>query len=85
MCTACPAWRELAFKEFHKSVALEAGGILQDEEGGTAPERTYCFSPDHGHPVPTFIFSGDAPLVKGFRKQIDAEHFLLSRRVTVGP
>ncbi len=78
MCTACPAWREIAFKEFHKSVELNAGGILQDEEGWHGPGAHYCFAPDHGHPVPTFIFSGDAPLVEGFRKQIDPEHFLMS-------
>ena len=78
MCTACPAWREIAFKEFHKSVELMAGGVLQDEEGWHGPGAHYCFAPDHGHAVPAFIFSGDAPLVEGFRKQIDPEHFLLS-------
>ncbi len=78
MCTACPAWREIAFQEFHKSVELKAGGILQDEEGWHGPGAHYCFAPDHGHPVPTFIFSGDAPLVEGFRKQIDPEHFLIA-------
>ena len=84
MCTACPAWREIAFKEFHKSVELGAGGILQDEEGWHGPGAHYCFAPDHGHPVPAFIFSGDVPLVEGFRKQIDPEHFLIVGRVTVG-
>ena len=78
MCTACPAWREIAFREFHKNVELAAGGILQDEEGWHGPGGHYCFAPDHGHPVPTLIFSGDRPLVEGFRKQIDPEHFLLS-------
>ena len=78
MCTACPGWREIAFKEFHKSVELKAGGILQDEEGWHGPGAHYCFSPDHGHPVPTLIFSGDTPLVEGFRKQIDPEQFLIS-------
>jgi hypothetical protein len=78
MCTACPAWREIAFKEFHKSVELKAGGILQDEEGWHGPGAHYCFSPDHGHPVPAFIFSGDVPLAEGFRKEIDPEHFLMS-------
>jgi len=78
MCTACPAWREIAFKEFHKSIELKAGGILQDEEGWHGPGAHYCFAPDHGHSVPTLIFSGDAPLVEGFRKQIDPERFLIS-------
>jgi len=77
MCTACPAWREIASREFHKSVELRAGGILQDEEGHHGGAH-YCFAPDHGHPVPGFIFSGDAPLVKGLRRQIDPERFLLS-------
>jgi hypothetical protein len=78
MCTACPAWREIAFKEFHKSVELKAGGILQDELVWHGPGAYYCFSKDHGHPVPVFQFSGDAPLAEGFRKQIDPEHFLMS-------
>ncbi len=78
MCSACPAWREIAYKEFHKSVELKAGGILQDEAGWHGPGARYCFSPDHRHPVPTFIFSGDLPLAEGFRKQIDPEHFLMS-------
>ena len=75
MCTACPAWREIAFKEFHKSVDLKAGGILQDEEAWHGPGGHYCFATDHGHPVPAFIFGGDRPLVEGFRKQVDPEHF----------
>jgi hypothetical protein len=78
MCTACPTWREIAFKEFHKNVDLKAGGILQDEEGWHGPGGHYCFASDHGHPVPTLIFSGDRPLVEGFRQQIDPEHFLMS-------
>ena len=78
MCMACPAWREIAFKEFHKSVELGAGGILQDEALWHGPGVFYCFSADHGHPVPAFIFSGDLPLAEGLRKQIDPEHFLIA-------
>jgi hypothetical protein len=78
MCTACPAWREIAFKEFHKSVELGAGGILQDEVAWHGPGVYYCFSADHGHAVPAFVFSGDLPLAEGLRKQIDPERFLMA-------
>lgn len=78
MCTACPDWREICDREFRKSVALKPGGILQDEAAWHGPGVYYCFSHGHGHPVPAFIFSGDMPLVEGFRKQIDPEHFLMA-------
>ena len=78
MCSACPAWREIAFKEFHKSIELKAGGILQDEALWHGNGVQYCFAHDHAHPVPAFIFSGDLPLAEGFRKQIDPERFLMS-------
>lgn len=78
MCTACPSWREICDKEFRKSVVLNPGGILQDEAGWHGPGVYYCFSPNHGHPVPAFIFSGDLPLVESFRKQIDPDHFLMA-------
>jgi hypothetical protein len=78
MCAACPTWREIALKEFHKSLDLKAGGILQDEVAWHGPDAYYCFSADHGHPVPAFVYSGDPLLAERFRRQIDPEHFLMS-------
>jgi hypothetical protein len=76
MCQASPLWRKRAREEFQKSVALGAGGILYDETytHGVA----YCFSKTHGHPVPGAIWSGDVPLVDGFRSIVDPENFLFS-------
>ena len=45
---------------------------------GTGPEPIIALPPITVTPYRRFIFSGDAPLVEGFRKQIDPEHFLMS-------
>jgi len=76
MCQASPAWRQRALTEFCKSVALGASGILFDEcQWHISP---YCFSPHHGHAVPGAVFSGDVPLIEGFRAVIDPEQFLFA-------
>ena len=76
MCQASPAWRKRAIEEFRKSVALGASGILYDEcFWHICP---YCFSKTHGHPIPGAVFSGDVPLIEGFRTIIDPEQFLFA-------
>jgi hypothetical protein len=76
MCQASPAWRARALQEFRKSVDLGASGILFDEcQWHMSP---YCFSKAHGHPVPGAVFSGDVPLIEGFRNIIDPEQFLFA-------
>ncbi len=76
MCMASPAWRARALEEFRKSVELGASGILFDEcQWHMSP---YCFSTHHGHPVPGAVFSGDVPLIDGFRTIIDPEKFLFA-------
>jgi len=76
MCQASPPWRQRALIEFQKSVALGASGILFDEcQWHISP---YCFSPHHGHAVPGAVFSGDVPLIEGFRTVIDPEQFLFA-------
>lgn len=76
LCQASPAWRNRALEEFRKSVALGASGILYDEcQWHMSP---YCFSKDHGHPVPGAVFSGDVPLVDGFRTIVNPEEFLFA-------
>jgi hypothetical protein len=37
-----------------------------------------CFSKNHGHGVPGAVFSGDVPLIEGFRGIIDEENFLFA-------
>lgn len=76
MCQASPAWRKRALEEFRKSVDLGASGILYDEcMGHLSP---YCFSQTHGHAVPGVVFSGDVPLVEGFRTIVNPEEFLFA-------
>jgi hypothetical protein len=76
MCQASPAWRKRALVEFRKSVDLGASGILFDEcQWHMSP---YCFAKDHGHDVPGAVFSGDVPLIEGFRTIIDPQQFLFA-------
>ena len=76
MCQASPAWRMRALEEFRKSVDLGASGILFDEcQWHMSP---YCFAKDHGHDVPGAVFSGDVPLIEGFRTIVDPEQFLFA-------
>jgi Domain of unknown function (DUF6259) len=70
LCHLAKAWRDIANTEFKKSIALGASGMLFDEvqhHGGA----TYCWDKTHGHHVPAYVFSGDIPLVKGFRSIIN--------------
>ncbi len=76
MCQASPAWRKRALEEFRKSVVLGASGILYDEcFWHICP---YCFSTTHGHDVPGAVFSGDVPLIEGFRNIVDPDQFLFA-------
>ncbi len=76
MCQASPAWRNRALEEFRKSVQLGASGILYDEcFWHICP---YCFAKNHGHDVPGAVFSGDVPLIEGFRTIVDPEHFVFA-------
>ncbi len=76
MCQASPLWRKRALEEFRKSVDLGASGILFDEcQWHMSP---YCFARDHGHEVPGAVFSGDVPLIEGFRTIIDPQQFLFA-------
>jgi hypothetical protein len=76
MCQASPIWRKRALAEFKKSVDLGASGILFDEcQWHMNP---LCFSKSHGHAVPGAVFSGDVPLIDGFRAIIDPDKFLFA-------
>ena len=76
MCQASPLWRKRALAEFRKSVDLGASGILFDEcQWHMSP---YCFAKNHGHDVPGAVFSGDVPLIEGFREIVDPEKFVFA-------
>jgi hypothetical protein len=64
------AYRDIATREFEKTLALGAAGWLFDEvmqHNGVI----YSFSPDHGYNPPGYLFSADIPLVKQFRATAD--------------
>ncbi len=58
-CTASPAWRERACVEMRKLASLGADGTLFDECQHHYAAQ-YCFAPDHGHPVPGYLYAHDA-------------------------
>lgn len=65
LCPLSKDWREIAKKEFAKSIDLGASGMLYDENqhhGG----YFYCFDESHGHPVPAALFPGDKMLADDF-------------------
>ena len=70
MDTCSPAYRDIATREFEKTVALGAAGWLFDEvlwhEG-----ILYSFSTVHGYQPPGYLFHGDIPLVKKFHAAAD--------------
>ncbi len=76
MCQASPLWRKRALEEFSKSVDLGVSGILFDECQWHM--SFYCFSKNHGHVVPGAVFSGDVPLIEGFRTIVDPEQFVFA-------
>jgi hypothetical protein len=64
------AYRDIATREFEKTLALGAAGWLFDEvmqHNGVI----YSFSPNHGYNPPAYLFSADIPLVKQFRAAAD--------------
>jgi hypothetical protein len=65
-----PRYREVALREFEKTLALGAHGWLFDEvmqHNGVS----YNFAAGHGYEPPGYLFSADVPLVKQFRAAAD--------------
>lgn len=74
LATACPndaAWRKILAQEFQKVIDLGGSGVLFDEaQHRHSAEYNLCFNPDHGHPVPASISSGDITLATMYRAMI---------------
>lgn len=76
LCHLSKVWRKIAGEEFLKTIELGADGMLFDENqhhGGAS----YCFDPNHGHPVPAHIFKGDEVLGAYFdsiRNELNPEY-----------
>jgi hypothetical protein len=70
MDVCSPGYREIALREFKKTLDLGAAGWLFDEvmqHNGVL----YNFAQGHGYTAPGYLFSGDIPLVKLFRAAAD--------------
>ena len=70
MDVVSPAYRDVATREFEKTIALGAAGWLFDEvmqHNGVM----YSFSADHGYVPPGYLFGADMPLAAQFRAAAD--------------
>ena len=65
-----PACRDELTKEFSKVMQYGASGWLFDENCHHSPAK-FCFDPNHGHPVPGYVFNGDMPLAAQTRAVAD--------------
>jgi hypothetical protein len=70
MDVQCQAYRDIATKEFMKTVNLGAAGWLFDEVCHHGPVE-YSFSPNRGYQSPSYIYGGDVPMAKQFRAAAD--------------
>ena len=66
----CPAYRDLATREFQKIVDLGAAGWLFDEVCHHS-SALYSFAPGHGYAPPGYIYGGDLPLAAQLRAAAD--------------
>lgn len=70
MDVQCQAYRDIATKEFMKTVKLGAAGWLFDEVCHHGPVE-YSFAPGRGYEAPAFIYGGDMPMAAEFRAAAD--------------
>ena len=71
-CTSSPEWRQVAMQEFLKPVELGADGMLFDEAQHHGSGQ-YCFSPEHQHAHPAFLYSDDLLLAREFRAMLSPD------------
>ena len=57
VCHSCQTWRDIMLRMAKEANELGADGILYDQLAVVPP--MYCYSPDHGHPVPTVVYAND--------------------------
>ena len=70
MDVQCQDYRDIATKEFKKTVDLGAAGWLFDEVCHHGPVE-YSFSAGHGYAAPGYIYGGDVPMAQQFRAAAD--------------
>lgn len=70
MDVQCQAFRDIATREFMKTVKLGAAGWLFDEVCHHGPVE-YSFAPGRGYEAPGFVYGGDVPMAMQFRESVD--------------
>lgn len=70
MDVQCQAYRDIATKEFEKTVKLGAAGWLFDEVCHHGPVD-YSFNSNRGYEPPAYIYGGDVPMARQFRELAD--------------
>lgn len=66
----CPAYRDVASREFQKLLGLGGAGWLFDEVCHHGPAQ-YNFAPGHGYTPPGFLYGGDLPMAAELRAAAD--------------
>ena len=56
-CHSTSTWRDIMLNLAKKANDLGADGIIYDQLGNRTP--MYCYSDEHGHPVPAIVFEQD--------------------------
>lgn len=70
MDVQCPAYRDIATRQFKKIVDLGAAGWLFDEVCHHGPVD-YSFNAGHGYVPPGYVYAGDMPMARQFRAVAD--------------
>jgi hypothetical protein len=72
ICSAVPAWREVQADTYASRVReLDVDGMYLDQFGFANPGKD-CWSPDHGHPVPSSTMLGERGLSRQVRERLAA-------------
>jgi len=71
MCFLSEEYLKVCEREFAKTVALGADGVLFDENEHHGPGGLLCFNPNHGHRPGALVYANDNHLIERFRKISD--------------
>jgi len=71
MCPGVETWREVQSKTYAAKVSeLDVDGMYIDQFGFTGSDKD-CYSPDHGHPVPSYPVLTELKTTKAIRRALD--------------
>ncbi|MCP4643671.1 MAG: hypothetical protein GY851_24710 [bacterium] len=71
MCPGVEAWRDVQARTYAAKVReLNVDGMYIDQFGFTGPDKN-CYSPDHGHPVPSYPVLTEQATTRAIRAAVD--------------